>query len=113
MVFGGEWAPKTRVNYLGDVRTMFNWAVRRAYLDRNPAAGVELPVLDATSTIAVHTSDQVRQVLETARRCALFRRPPIRGSTSVERETDLKLEQSLIEVPAVKSKTRARRLVKI
>ena len=117
-----DWAPKTARNYLSDVRTLFNFAVRRGYLERNPAAGVELPVLDNHAAIQVHSPDQVQQVLDTARRADLdvCRHLALRyfaGLRSAEahrlREEDLKLEQNLVEVPATKSKTRARRLVTI
>ena len=117
-----EWAPRTQRGYLSDVRTMFNYAVRRGYLDRNPAAGVELPVLDGETKIETHTPDQVKLILETARRADLdvCRHLAVRyfaGVRSAEahrlRETDIKLEHNLIEVPAVKSKTRSRRLVTI
>jgi len=117
-----EWAPKTQRNYLCDVRTMFNFAVRRGYLDRNPAAGVELPVLDGRNSIQIHAPEQVRQVLETARRVDLdvCRHLAIRYLAGVRtaeahrmRETDLKMDHDLLEVSAAKSKTRARRLVTI
>jgi integrase len=117
-----EWSARTQRGYLSDVRTMFNYAVRRGYVDRNPAAGVELPVLDGETKIEIHSAEQVRQVLEAARRADLdvCRHLAVRyfaGVRSAEahrlRETDIKLDQNLIEVPAVKSKTRARRLVTI
>ena len=117
-----DWAPKTAHGYVSDVRGLYRFAIRRGYLDRNPAAGVELPVLDTTSTIAVHTADQVSQVLKAARRvdldmCRVLAIRYFAGIRAAEvhrlRETDLKLDQGLIEVPAVKSKTRARRLVTI
>lgn len=119
---GNDWAPKTMFGYLGDVRTMFNYAVRRGYLDRNPAAGVETPAQETHSEIEIHTPDQVRQVLEAARRLDLdvCRHLAIRyfaGVRSAEafrlRESDLKLDHGLIEVPALKAKTRSRRLVTI
>src|SRR5689334_16196661 len=44
-----EWAPKTARTYRWDVRTLFNVAVRRSYLDRNPAEGVEPPVVEETA----------------------------------------------------------------
>jgi integrase len=119
---GQEWAPKTMRGYLGDVSTLFNFAARRGYVERNPARGVELPVLDGHATIEIHTPDQVRQVLEYARRADLdvCRHLAVRyfaGVRSAEahrlRETDVKLDHGLIEVPAVKSKTRSRRLVTI
>lgn len=117
-----EWAPKTARGYLSDVRTLFNFAVKRGYLLRNPAAAVELPPTAADFKIEVHAPDQVREVLETARHADLdvCRHLAVRyfaGLRSAEahriRESDLKLEQGLLEVPAVKSKTRARRLVTI
>jgi len=100
------------------MHTLYNFAQRRGYVERNPASGVELPVLDVTSTIAIHTPDQVRKVLETARKADLdvCRHMAVRyfaGVRSAEahrlREEDIKLEHDLIEVPATKSKTRARR----
>ena len=63
-----EWAPKTARTYLWDVRTLFNVAVRRSYLDRNPAEGVEPPVVEEIGSIEIFTPTEVRQVLETARR---------------------------------------------
>jgi integrase/recombinase XerD len=121
-IYGQGWAPKTSRGYLGDVKSLLNFAVRRGYVERNAANAVELPVLNHRSTIAVHTPEQVRLVLETARRANLnaCRQLAIRyfsGLRSSEafalRECDLKLEQNLIEVPAIKSKTRQRRLVTI
>jgi len=117
-----EWAPKTARTYLWDVRTLFNCAVRRGYLERNPAAGVEPPVLVSTGPIGVHTPAEVRQVLDTARRADLdvCRQLAIRYFAGVResevhrmRETDLKLDHGLLEVPAAKSKTRSRRLVTV
>lgn len=117
-----HWAPKTIHGYVTDVRTLYHFAIRRGYLDRNPAAGVELPVLDKTSPIQVHTPDQVRTVLETARRrdldvCRVLAIRYFAGIRTAEchrlRESDLKLDQDLIEVPAIKAKTRARRLVTV
>jgi hypothetical protein len=61
------WAPRTQRGYLSDVRTMFNFAVRRGYMDRNPAAGVELPTLDQKPP-QIHSPAQVRAVLEFAQR---------------------------------------------
>lgn len=117
-----NWSARTARNYLSDVRTMFNFAVKRGYLPRNPAAGVELPVLDGKSPIHIHTPEQTRTVLDKLRRANLdvCRRVAIRyfaGLRSSEanriRECDLKLDQDLIEVTAANSKTRSRRLVAI
>lgn len=117
-----EWSPRTQRGYVADVRTMFNYAVRRGYVERNPASAVELPEVVNENKIHVHSPEEARQVLETARRADLdiCRHLAVRyfaGVRSAEahrlRESDLKLEHNLIEVPAVKSKTRSRRLVTI
>lgn len=119
---GQEWSARTQRGYLADVRTLFNFAVRRGYLDRNPASGVELPAPADHQKIGIHSPDQVRTVLEAARKTDLdlCRHLAVRyfaGIRSAEAhrllESDLKLDQSLLEVPAVKSKTRSRRLVTI
>ena len=121
-IYGNGWAAKTSRGYLGDVKGVFAFAVRRGYCDRNPAFGVELPVLDGHGTIAVHTPEQVREVLATARRADIdvLRHLAIRYFTGIRTaechrltEADIKLDQGFIEVPAIKSKTRARRLVTI
>lgn len=118
-----EWAPKTSRGYLGDVKTLFNFGLRRGYLMRNPASGVELPSgCETQARIQLHSPPEVIQVLKVARRADLdvLRHLALRyfaGLRTSEahrlRESDLKLEQGLLEVPAVKSKTRSRRLVTI
>jgi integrase len=117
-----DWKPRTAKGYLDSVKTLFSFAVKRGYLDRNPALGVELPRGAATAPIGVHTPDQVRQVLDTARRadldvCRVLAVRYFAGLRSAEahriRESDLKLDQGFLEVPASKSKTRSRRLVTI
>ena len=57
--------PRTLKGYLGDVRTLFNFGVRRNYLQRNPAAGVELPVCEPAPP-SLHAPETVRTVLEFA-----------------------------------------------
>lgn len=117
-----DWQPRTAKGYLDSVKTLFSFAVKRGYLDRNPGLGVELPRGGATAPIRVHTPDQVRQVLDTARRadldvCRVLAVRYFAGLRSSEahriRESDLKLDQGFLEVPASKSKTRSRRLVTI
>jgi integrase len=119
---GSQWAPKTARNYLNDVSILFNWAFKRGYIDRNPALGVERKVIHSTKPICVHTPEQARLVLETARKANpdVCRQLAIRyfaglrtSEAHLLRETHLKLEQNLLEVPAENSKTRRRRLVTI
>ena len=81
-----------------------------------------MPKTNNPNTSAESTPDQVKQVLDTARRadldvCRVLAVRYFAGLRSAEahriRESDLKLDQGLLEVPASKSKTRARRLVTI
>jgi integrase len=117
-----DWAPKTVRGHYGDLKSLFSFAQRRGYLAGNPAAGIELPSLDQSKPIQVHTPAQVAQLLEYARAadlvvCRILALRYFAGLRSAEthrlREEDLKLDQDLLEVPAAKSKTRSRRLVTI
>lgn len=118
----GEWAARTQRGYLSDVRTFFNFAARRGLVERSPAAGVELPVLDDIAPPKIHTPAETERVLETARERDLnvCRHLAIRyfaGVRSSEahrlREENILLDRGVIEVPAAKAKTRRRRLVTI
>lgn len=116
-----HWRARTRRGYLLDVRTFFNWARRRGLCVGNPAALVELPESPPRPP-AIHSPEQVATVLETAREldrhtCRLLAIRYFAGVRSAEAhrmtEADLKLESGFVEVPAAKSKTRARRLVPV
>jgi integrase len=115
-----DWAPRTCKGYLGDVRTMFNWAVRRGYIPKNPANAVELPASRPEEPPEIFTPVEVKQILEAVRKvdldvmrvlCLRFFAGVRNAEAHRLREEDIKLEQDLLEVPAAKSKTRARRLV--
>jgi hypothetical protein len=114
-----QWQPRTQKGYRNDVRTMFNFAVRRGYCQRNPAAAVELPECDATC-VSLHTPAEVRAVLEFARghdvnvmRALAVRYFAGLRSAECDRIADDAIGEKYIEVSAEKSKTRRRRLVTI
>lgn len=118
----GEWSPNTQKHYLADLSIFFNWCVNRGYMERNPAKAVEVPYVDKSKPVHIHTPDQVKQVLETAaqanqdvcRHLAIRYFAGVRTSEAFRmREAHLKLEQDLIEVPAQNAKTRRRRLITI
>lgn len=122
-IYGMEVRPKTMKGYLGDVRTLYHWASRRGYVTTCPPDAVELPSSD-TKHLAptLHTPEEVRAVLESLRQSDLdvMRHIAIRyfsGVRSAEThrltEANILSEQGLIEVPALKAKTRSRRLVTI
>jgi integrase len=114
-----NWSPRTQRNYLKDVRGMFNFAVKRNLLEHNPANAVELPVL-VDKPPSIHTPDQVRTVLNFARgynlnicRCLAVRYFAGLRSSEAQKLNEAEIREDLIEVTAVKSKTRRRRLVSI
>jgi integrase len=112
-------AARTVRTYSADVQTLLNFAVRREYLQRSPARGVELPDY-LPKPPSLHTPDQVLSVLNAARRLNLnfCRELAIRyfaGLRSAEaaRLTEGDIRCGYIEVTAAKAKTRRRRLVKV
>lgn len=116
---GQHWSPRTQFGYLGDVRTFFAWCVRRSLLEKNPADGVDVPAVSSAAR-SLHTPDQVQAVLEAARSrdrqvmryLALCYFAGIRSAEALRlREEDLR--GGFVHVPATKSKTRSRRVVKI
>ena len=113
------WSPRTKSNYVRDLRTWFTWCGRRGWIQGNPASGLDLPAIPEAPP-SLHTPEQVRRVLETAR----ARDPQVlrflvlcyfAGIRSAEayrlREEDIR--GAWIHVPATKAKTRTRRMVRI
>jgi integrase len=116
-------APRTMRGYLGDVSTLFNFAVRRGYARQNPARAVELPAGPAQGAPKIHTPEETRAVLETARYldldvCRVLAVRYFAGVRSAEghrltEKENVLLDRGYIEIPAIKAKTRRRRLVRI
>ncbi len=117
-----DWSPVTQKGYLGDVRVLFNFALKRGLLERNPALGVELPCPEASDPPKIHTPAEVSHVMNTAyksdpdvcRHLAIRYFAGVRSSEA-HRMTDANvlLDRGVIEIPAKKAKTRRRRLVTI
>ena len=114
-----EWAARTQRGYVADVRTMFNFAVRRGLLKTNPAAGVELPVME-NGAIEIHTPGQVTAVLNFERHydpniCRALAVRYFAGlrSAEAERLEEKFIGEKFIEVTATNAKTRRRRLVTV
>lgn len=115
-----RWRPRTQRGYLLDVRTFFKFALRRGRCATNPASAVEVPSLPPAAPPEIHSPAEVRAVLATTRRldpdtCRLLAVRYFAGVRSAEahRLTEDNFRGDVLEVPAAKSKTRARRLVKI
>ena len=113
------WAAKTQRGYLCDVRTLFNFAVRRGLARHNPANAVELPAF-VEALPSIHTPAQVCAVLNFAREFdpVVCRALAIRyfaglRSSEAHRLIEAEIGRDYVEVTAAKSKTRRRRLVTI
>ena len=113
------WSKRTVWGYAQDVRTFLAWCVRKGWLSRNPAEGLDFPRRESTAP-GIHTPEQVSAVLETARRLdrqvmrhlALCYFSGVRTAEAHRlREDDIR--GGFVHVEAAKSKTRARRLVRI
>lgn len=66
-LFGQGWAAKTIRNYAGDVRAMFNWAVREGLVAKNPAADIELPRARTEKEISVLSPAECSRLLAVCR----------------------------------------------
>lgn len=114
-------APRSICNALDTLTMVFNDAVRKNHIDRNPAEHVPRPTLE-TLVPGILTPSQARRlllkaaaarpVLIPAIAAALFagiRRSELCGLTPA----NLLFDDGLIEIPSSVAKTRQRRLVKI
>ncbi len=116
-LYAQPWADKTRHGALLTLRTLFDFAVGRAYLAGNPALAVDLPTLTPTER-GVHSPGQVRTVLQscadpsTLRYLAIRYFAGLRGSEAALLD-EKEIRDGLIVVNAASAKTRRRRLVVI
>jgi len=118
-IHGQNWAIRTKKGYLGDVSTLFNYAVKRGYLVRNPAAPVELAAI-VQAPPGIHSPADMRAVLAfaLAYQPSICRALAVRyfaglRSAEVERLAESSISAKYIEVTAQNAKTRRRRLVAI
>ena len=58
---GNKWAPKTQSVYLGDVRTMFSWALKQNHVTKNPCLDIELasPEPEEVTTMGVIEAERL------------------------------------------------------
>lgn len=118
-IFDRKWKPRTQKGYLADVRTLYNFAVRRGLVNHNPANGVENPTQEMLAP-SLHSPGEVRRTLEFARAwdlnlCRLLAVRYFAGLRSSEANLlqEAQIGATHIEVTAANAKTRRRRLVAI
>lgn len=116
-----EFAPRTCVNILDTLTTVFNDAVRKEHLARNPALHVPRPKL-ANVAPGILTPVQAERLLTTAQQLRPELMPALaialfaglrRSEICRLNRSHLLLDEGLIEVPSSAAKTRQRRLVTI
>lgn len=112
------WAPKTRNNYLGDVRALFSWAVRERYAPANPAAEIPM-VREAAGEVGTLTLGECQRLLLAARAAGWLLGYVVLGlfcgirRAEIERLTwdAVDLRGGTVIVAGEKAKTRRRRVV--
>lgn len=115
------WNAATRLSALTNVRTLFNWAMKRGWIERNPVAAVDRPKLEDRPPCILTVSD-ARRLLVTARE----RVPAVLGYLAIGlfaglrpveidrlRWDEVQPDRGFVEVKAHKSKTRRRRLAHV
>jgi integrase len=58
-------SPSVRNNFLSFLRVVFNWGIKRGYLDKNPANQVESSVVKRQE-VQIYTPDEVQRLLDDA-----------------------------------------------
>jgi integrase len=118
---GSDWSVRTQRNNLATIKGLFQWCVRRGWIEKDCATWIELGEV-ISKPIEIHKPVEVSNVLECARVIDLgvMRILAIRyfgGVRSAEalrlREENILLAHGVIEIPATKSKTKRRRIVRI
>jgi len=115
------WSARTMRGRLLTLRNVLSWAVTRGELAANVALGVDLPTDDAADQPpGIHTPEQVRTVLEIARkmdlnamRCFAVRYFAGLRTSEATALDESEIHKDFIEVTAKKAKTRKRRIVAI
>lgn len=123
-IHGNVWAPKTRNNYLGELRALFAWGVRMKHLIKNPAQEVERAGQAPDAEIEVLTAAEAESLLRMAH--ANVKHRPLLGFVVIGlfcgvRPEELRrlhwdavdLTAGTIVVAGMKAKSRKRRVVDV
>lgn len=129
---GNEWAPKTQRVYLGDLRSLFSWAIDEGHAVQNPAAERFKIAPDAAGEIHALTTAQAQQLLQLAAQAPKigaenrkeWQRPPLLwyvalglfagvrpGELGRLDRGNINLNERHVVIEARTSKTRQRRIV--
>jgi integrase len=121
-LYKSGYKPATIRSYLIDAKTFFGFCQRRGYISLNPCIGIERVTLDEKPP-GILTVEQCTSLLNTARTFNDGRLLPyvaltlFAGIRPEEAELmsweNIKIDRGFVEVPALKAKTRRRRLVQL
>jgi integrase len=118
-LYSMSWSPRSVRNHILTTRTLLAWGVARGELAGNVAIGLDLPALEERPP-SLHSPEEVRAVLELARRsdlsamrCLAIRYFAGLRTTEAVALAESEIKKDFIEVTASKSKTRRRRLIPI
>lgn len=114
-----EWSPRTRMNYMVTLSTIFTFAQDREYCPANPAAKIARPILD-DRPVGILSIAQVRTMLLAALKHEPAMLPALaigffaglrRSEICTLDWSEINLKAATIEVKGSKAKTRQRRVV--
>ncbi len=116
-----DWSPRTRLNYMVTLSTLFTFAQDREYCPANPAAKIARPILEdrppgilgIRDTLALLRSAQLQEpAMLPAVAIGLF--AGLRRSELCALDwSEINLQAGTIEVKGAKAKTRQRRIVRV
>jgi len=116
---GNAWEPATRKGYLTDVRTFFSWCLGKGFIDKNPAMSIQKPKIDEKRA-DIHTPEVAALMMNTAMKhdkglvgyLALCYFGFVRPSEALI-FTKNQIKDTVLDLEAGKTKTRATRYVEI
>lgn len=121
-LFQSGWGARTVRGYQIDAQTFFSFCERRGYIVENPCLGIEKVTIDDKPP-AILTVAQAKALLETARTFMSGRYLPAVAlglfagvrTQEINRLTwdNVNIERGFVEIPALKAKTRQRRIVEL
>jgi integrase len=115
------WSPRTRMNYLVTLSTLFGFALDRDYCPVNPALKIDRPILD-DRPVGILKIAEVLALLKAAQQHEKKILPAVviglfaglrRSELCALDWSEVNLAQGMIEVKGSKAKTRQRRIVHI
>ncbi len=114
-----EWAPRTKINYLTKISQLYNYALKRQWVDANITVQIDRPAVEDAEP-EVFTIDQATQLLKHANKHGLLAYIAIGLFAGLRSAELLRLETAAVDIAnrsivvgASVAKKRSRRVVEI